>query len=135
MLKRYVDDNYQHVSSYVYAIAIKLIPSVLLTVLTTLLIIELLHAKERRKNLMNPKKDENAKMRKPSQRFLDKEKQTDRTTRMLVAVLLLFLMVEFPQAIFGMFNVIIGQTFELQCYQPLGKFRGWRAWALNKVGL
>ena len=31
----------------------------------------------------------------------DKEKQTDRTTRMLIAVLILFLITEFPQAVLG----------------------------------
>lgn len=115
-LINYENEKFQHISSYVYAFVLKLIPCVLLTLLSSLLIVELLKAKERRKNL-----ESNNKARKPSQRFLEKEKQADRTTRMLLAVLLLFLMVEFPQAIFGMLNIIIGKTFELECYQPLGE--------------
>ncbi|RZC39215.1 7TM GPCR Srw and/or 7tm 1 domain containing protein [Asbolus verrucosus] len=112
----YENDRYQIISSYVYGFVIKLVPCVLLTVLSCLLIVELLAAKERKKNLLNASSNK----RKPSQRFLEKEKQADRTTRMLLAVLLLFLMVEFPQAIFGMLNLIIGKKFEIECYQPLG---------------
>ncbi|XP_068903639.1 G-protein coupled receptor dmsr-1-like [Tenebrio molitor] len=116
----YKSEYLQNLSSYIYSFVIKLIPCILLTVLSCLLIVELVRAKERRENLMKPKTEETIKMRKPSQRFLEKEKQLDRTTRMLLAVLLLFLMVELPQAILGLLNVVIGKAFELQCYQMLG---------------
>ncbi|KAJ8966880.1 hypothetical protein NQ317_000307 [Molorchus minor] len=114
------------ISLYVYGVVIKLVPCILLTVLSTLLIIELLAAKERRKKLLRPAvvpDEENGIVkRKVQQRHLDKEKQADRTTKMLLAVLLLFLMVEFPQAIFGLLNHIVGEKFDKECYQPLGKF-------------
>ncbi|NP_001308594.1 sex peptide receptor [Tribolium castaneum] len=115
----YESEYSQYISSSVYAIAMKLVPCILLTVLSSLLIVEILKAKERRKKLMTPKPDETAAMRKPSQRCLEKVKQADRTTMMLLAVLLLFLLVEFPQAIFGLLNVVIGKTFEVECYQKL----------------
>lgn len=54
------------------------------------------------------------------QRQIEKEQQTDRTTRMLLAVLLLFLITEFPQAILGLLSVLIGEQFDMQCYRPLG---------------
>lgn len=41
---------------------------------------------------------------------------------MLLAVLLLFLITEFPQGILGVMGVMLGQTFMLQCYFKLGKF-------------
>ncbi|EDW50189.1 GM14482 [Drosophila sechellia] len=52
-------------------------------------------------------------------KLLEKEKQTDRTTRMLLAVLLLFLVTEFPQGIMGLLNVLLGDAFFLQCYLKL----------------
>lgn len=109
------------ISNYVYGIVIKLLPCIFLTVLSALLIVELLKAKERRKKLMNPQTKDGGAKKKVNQRHLEKEKQADRTTRMLLAVLLLFLMVEFPQAVFGVLNNIVGIKFEMECYQPLGK--------------
>lgn len=110
------------ISFYVYGVVIKLVPCILLTVLSILLIIELLAAKERRKKLLNPTADNGVVKKKIQQRHLDREKQADRTTKMLLAVLLLFLMVEFPQAIFGLLNHIVGEKFDRECYQPLGKY-------------
>jgi len=55
-------------------------------------------------------------------KLLEKEKQTDRTTRMLLAVLLLFLVTEFPQGIMGLLNVLLGDAFFLQCYLKLSKY-------------
>lgn len=51
----------------------------------------------------------------------DKEKQTDRTTRMLLAVLLLFLITELPQAILGLLSAA-SEEFYMNCYQKLGEF-------------
>jgi hypothetical protein len=64
----------------------------------------------------------NFKKSRRSSKVLDKERQTDRTTRMLLAVLVLFLVTEFPQGIFGMLNIIYGWTFYKNCYSKLGKF-------------
>lgn len=47
---------------------------------------------------------------------------TDRTTRMLLAVLLLFLTTEFPQGILGLLSALLGYNFFTQCYLKLGKF-------------
>ncbi|KAJ1532349.1 hypothetical protein ONE63_000953 [Megalurothrips usitatus] len=56
----------------------------------------------------------------PSQRLVEKEKQTDRTTKMLLAVLLLFLITEAPQGLLGLFSVLIGNQFFGECYVKLG---------------
>ena len=40
---------------------------------------------------------------------------------MLVAVLLLFLITEFPQGIFGLLNVILGRRFFRTCYHLFGE--------------
>lgn len=49
------------------------------------------------------------------------ERRADRTTRMLVAVLLLFLITEFPQGIFALRIGILGRCFFLSCYQSFGE--------------
>ncbi|XP_061394104.1 G-protein coupled receptor dmsr-1-like, partial [Musca vetustissima] len=50
---------------------------------------------------------------------IDKAKQTDRTTQMLLAVLMLFLITELPQGIMGLLNTILGEAFFMQCYLKL----------------
>lgn len=115
---------------WIYSVVIKLIPCVALTILSMQLIGALLEAKRRRRQLTrnNVKCMEtlvNGKMvEKPAQKnskTLEKEKQTDRTTRMLLAVLLLFLTTEFPQGILGLLSATMGPTFFMECYLKLGE--------------
>lgn len=116
---------------WMYSILIKLIPCLALTVLSLRLIGALLEAKRRRKQLMNANgmktlingKAVEGNANRRNTKSLEKEKQTDRTTRMLLAVLLLFLITEFPQAILGLLSVdlLLGRAFYLQCYLKLGK--------------
>lgn len=73
----------------------------------------MLETKKRRQKLTSSLNRKNAKN-------LDKEKQTDRTTRMLLAVLILFLLTEVPQGILGLLNLILGEKFFRDCYQRLG---------------
>lgn len=120
-LTSYESEVLKLIGFYVYGVVIKLIPCILLTLLSSLLIVKLLEAKKRIRNLRNPVVKEESKVR-TRQKHLEKEKQADRTTKMLLAVLLLFLMVEFPQAILGLLNHIIGNVFEKECYRPLGQY-------------
>ncbi|KAH8380623.1 hypothetical protein KR009_011849, partial [Drosophila setifemur] len=121
----------QNATFLIYSVVIKLIPCIALTILSVRLIMALLEAKRRRKMLTskpiapaasNGTKSLNGK---PAERprknskALEKEKQTDRTTRMLLAVLLLFLITEFPQGIMGLLNALLGEAFYLQCYLRL----------------
>lgn len=101
------------VNFWVYSVVIKIIPCVALTVLSLRLICALLDAKKRREKLTSGSRK--------STRVMDKERQTDRTTRMLLAVLLLFLLTEFPQGILGVLSVILGQRFFRDCYIRLGE--------------
>lgn len=123
---------------WMYSVVIKLLPCLALTILSLRLILALMEAKKRRKMLTtatlvrtddkyfennhnldvtNGKKN----VKKKSSRLLDKERQTDRTTRMLLAVLLLFLLTEFPQGVLGLLSVILGGGFFRTCYVKLGK--------------
>lgn len=49
------------------------------------------------------------------------DKRTDRTTRMLVAVLLLFLITEIPQGILGLLSAALGDCFFRNCYHKFGE--------------
>jgi hypothetical protein len=41
---------------------------------------------------------------------------------MLIAVLLLFLITEFPQGIIGLMSAVLHQDFFLVCYQKVGQY-------------
>ncbi|XP_029406814.2 probable G-protein coupled receptor 139 [Bactrocera dorsalis] len=112
----------------IYSVLIKLIPCIALTILSVRLIVALLEAKRRRKMLtsnaangMKPIVNGKVLEQRPrkNSKTLEKEKQTDRTTRMLLAVLLLFLITEFPQGIMGLLNTMLGDAFLMQCYLKL----------------
>lgn len=115
---------------WMYSMLIKFIPCCALTILSLRLIGAMLEAKRRRKQLMNANgmqtlvngKAIEGNLNRRNVKSLEKEKQTDRTTRMLLAVLLLFLITEFPQSILGLLSVILGPPFLMQCYLKLGKF-------------
>lgn len=49
------------------------------------------------------------------------QSQSDRTTRMLLAILILFLITEFPSGILALASGIFGEPFFLNVYQPLGE--------------
>ncbi|EDW69757.1 G-protein coupled receptor dmsr-1 [Drosophila virilis] len=113
----------------IYSVLIKLIPCIALTILSVRLIMALLEAKRRRKKLTSKPAASNgtktlvngksAERPRKNSKTLEKEKQTDRTTRMLLAVLLLFLITEFPQGILGLLNSVLGNEFLMQCYLRL----------------
>lgn len=112
---------------WLYSIVIKIIPCIALTIFSIIIIGALLEAKRRRKKLTSNsaglKVMTNGKTVECSKNKLsDKEKQTDRTTRMLLAILLLFLITEFPQGILGVLSVLLGQPFFISCYVKLGEF-------------
>lgn len=47
------------------------------------------------------------------------ESNSDRTTQTLLAVLLLFLITEFPQGILGILSGVLGDDFFNSCYLPI----------------
>jgi hypothetical protein len=96
---------------WIYSVIIKLIPCIALSYLSLQLIRALYEAKRRKAKLTGNL----------SIKLLTKKKQADRTTKMLIAVLLLFLITEFPQAIMGMFSAMLHKDFYHHCYQKLGE--------------
>lgn len=123
------------INFWIYSVVIKLIPCMALTVLSIKLVKVLLEAKRRRKQLTtkntaikmgNGKEHRSCQKPKKKRKGTDKERQTDRTTRMLLAVLLLFLVTELPQGILGLLSVILGTKFFNTCYVMLGKYDTYR---------
>lgn len=109
---------------WTYSVFIKLLPCLILTVISYWLVKALCRAKKRKQILRGyntcPTKQPAAEM--AERRPTKSERRTDRTTKMLVAVLLLFLITEFPQGILGLLSGILGKQFFLYCYHLTGNF-------------
>lgn len=121
----YINDNYKDVSFWIYSVVLKLVPCVLLTHLSQKLITVLLETKKRRTLLMNSNLRLNhitSGAKNVLNKKFEKDKQADRTSGMLVAILLLFLLTEFPQAILGLLSATKGDRFFKECYSPLGRY-------------
>lgn len=120
---QYTNEFYARLSFWLYTVVIKLVPCILLTILSTKLVLVLLETQKRKNRLLGqnvPMKNINQDD-KPIILAKKKDKQADRTSGMLVAVLLLFLITEFPQAILGLLSATVGESFHNECYTPLGK--------------
>ncbi|GLH00031.1 Sex peptide receptor [Gryllus bimaculatus] len=104
------------INFWTYSVLIKLLPCAALTALSLRLVCALLEAKRRRETLQGA-----AKSGPGARRGADKSRQTDRTTRMLLAVLLLFLATELPQGLLGLMSGLRGRDFFEQCYSRLGE--------------
>ncbi|KAK3702089.1 hypothetical protein RRG08_010639 [Elysia crispata] len=97
---------------WIQAILVKLLPCLLLAVLSILLIKQMKDAEKRRKKLMNKS---NSKAEDDSRRH----RKTNRTTKMLVTVVVLFVLTETPQGILQLLGGIIDGFFS-KVYVPLG---------------
>ncbi|GFN75866.1 sex peptide receptor-like [Plakobranchus ocellatus] len=97
---------------WIQAILVKLLPCLLLAVLSILLIKQMKDAEKRRKKLMN---NSNSKAEDDSRRH----RKTNRTTKMLVTVVVLFVLTETPQGILQLLGGIIDRFFS-EVYGPLG---------------
>ena len=104
-------ENHEMLYLWIYSIIIKLLPCITLTYLSLQLVKALYEAKKRKEKLTGN----------ISIKLLSKKKQADRTTKMLIAVLLLFLITEFPQGIMGLLSAFLHKEFYHFCYQKLGK--------------
>lgn len=91
------DSIVHNINFYIQAIAIKLIPCVMLTILTFLLIYAMHQAYKRRMTLKNQGKKEES----------DRHHEHNRTTGMLLAVVVLFLITELPQGILNLLIIFI----------------------------
>ncbi|XP_065209233.1 G-protein coupled receptor dmsr-1-like isoform X1 [Planococcus citri] len=100
-------------SMILYGIIMKVVPTVVLSVYSYKLIVALLRAKKRRKELT-------ATMYERTNSTNTKQKQSaDRTTKMLLVVLVLFFISEMPHGICCILSIIFGYKFMAGCYAYL----------------
>ena len=112
-LENKTDEFMYHFNFWIQAILVKLVPCIGLTILSCLLVRTMKAAEKRRKNLRG------AKSKKDNGEDSGRDRKTNRTTRMLLTVVFLFLLTEFPQ---GILNLLCGilPNFEEEIYQSLG---------------
>ncbi|ENN77594.1 G-protein coupled receptor dmsr-1 [Dendroctonus ponderosae] len=118
----YPNDPFQ-LSIWVYSLLLKLLPCVLLTVLSYKIITALLETRRRRIKLLTSCQplDDLSRSSMSNRVHVYKDTQADRTTKMLLAVLFLFLLTEFPQGIMGQISAIYGDAFLKECYSAFGE--------------
>ncbi|XP_016843472.1 sex peptide receptor isoform X2 [Nasonia vitripennis] len=102
---------------WLLGVLVKLLPCFVLTVISCRLIQALYKAKTRRR-LLRPLDGQLTDTPATGGRS---ERRADRTTRMLVAVLLLFLITEIPQGVLGLLSALLGDCFFRSCYHSLGE--------------
>ncbi|NP_001280662.1 probable G-protein coupled receptor B0563.6 isoform X1 [Tribolium castaneum] len=103
---------------WVYGVFLKLLPCVFLTVITFWLIKTLLKAKKQRQVVRTYDQANEIEI---DCRLSKSERCANRTTKMLVIVLFLFLITEIPQGIFALLIGIKGKQLFLKCYQIYGE--------------
>lgn len=102
-------DTIDKMNKMIQAIMFKIVPCVLLTILTILLVKAMHKAHKKRMALKNQGRREES----------DRHGEHNRTTGMLLAVVVLFLMTEFPQGILTIMGLIREAIF-YEIYLPLG---------------
>lgn len=107
---------------WMYSVLMKLVPCIALTVLSTALVRALCEADERRRRLKaRPNSQAGAASgNTPAEPPSANQRSSDRTTRMLLAVLLLFLITEFPAGILSLLSGILGDSFFERYYLRVG---------------
>uniref|UniRef100_A0A2A4J3Q2 G-protein coupled receptors family 1 profile domain-containing protein n=1 Tax=Heliothis virescens TaxID=7102 RepID=A0A2A4J3Q2_HELVI len=110
---------------WIYSVFIKLIPCVVLSILSVLLILKMKSSDRRRQKLLKKSaittnEGEKARLNDDGGKRGGGGGRTDRTTRMLVALLGLFLATELPQALFGLLTAIAPHLFQV-CYYAFGE--------------
>jgi hypothetical protein len=109
------------INFWIYAVLIKLLPCCILTVISFWLIRTLFNAKKRKQVLRSCECYALTEIGRPRPDASKSERSADRTTKMLVAVLIMFLITEFPQGIFAFMIGIKGKYLFLECYQLFGE--------------
>ncbi|CAB3231712.1 unnamed protein product [Arctia plantaginis] len=107
------------INFWVHAVVIKLLPCCILTVISLWLIREVYSANQHQKKIRVYNKCPTS--NKTVKRQCKADRRMNRTTKMLVAVLLLFLVTELPQGILGLLSGLLGRCFFKRCYDLFGE--------------
>lgn len=108
----------QKFNFWVQAIFVKLLPCFLLTVFSVLLVRTMSDAEKRRKKMMTKNSVADGETQ-PIGTSSKRSRRSQRTTRMLLTVVILFLVTETPQGIMNLLSGLI-QDFFHHIYTPLG---------------
>lgn len=103
---------------WLYAVVLKLIPCIILAIISVALIKALHSTTQRREKLQNFTNNLNTKKNAKLRRI---RRRADRSSHMLIAILFLFLLTEFPQSILGLLSGILGRCFFKNCYHVFGE--------------
>ncbi|KAK6177407.1 hypothetical protein SNE40_015514 [Patella caerulea] len=103
--------SYEQFVRWLFGVVIKILPCILLTVLSTLIIIAMHHAKKRRSRLLG--------MVKRASDHDHASSEHNRTTMMLVTVVLFFVITELPQGILALISAV-NKEFWDKVYVNLG---------------
>ncbi|KAL1502261.1 hypothetical protein ABEB36_007427 [Hypothenemus hampei] len=103
-----------------YSIFLKLLPCVILIVISMWLIRTLFRAKKGRQVLKSYDNNMLISNGKDAKKHTKYERRADRTTKMLVAILFLFLLTELPQGLFALVIALKGKELFVTCYQHYG---------------
>lgn len=114
---------------WIHSVIIKLVPCFILTIISLILVHVLCQATKRKQKLkgyshgngpVNGKQPLNG-TGPTILRASKADRRADRTTTLLVAVLLLFLITEFPQGILGLMSGLSTKCFFQKCYAIFGE--------------
>ena len=107
----FITERYRVVNFWLFGVVLKVVPCVLLTVLSGLLVRAMRSADRRRRRLLNAGRRAES----------DRAGERNRTTAMLVAVVLCFVSTEMPQGILAFLSGVDSRIFA-SVYVPLGDF-------------
>lgn len=122
MILYHVDSDHEgqlyQINFWIHAVVIKLLPCCILTGISLWLIREVNSANQHQKKVRvyNTCATNN-----PGKRQNKADRRANRTTKMLIAVLVLFLVTELPQGILGLLSGLLGRCFFKGCYDLFGE--------------
>lgn len=100
-----------------FSVVLKLLPCVMLSFVSIRLVYSLFKTKQRTKRILTrTASGRNRRIRTRSSRMVY---LTGRMTKMLLTLLILFLITEFPQGVLGLMSALLGQRFFKKCYMPV----------------
>lgn len=102
---------------WLYAVIIKLLPCIILIIISIALIKALHKTTKRQQKLQTS----TTTLTNRSIKLQKIRRKVDRSSHMLIAILFLFLLTEFPQCILGILSGILGRCFFKNCYHLFGE--------------
>ncbi|CAG2163501.1 unnamed protein product [Oppiella nova] len=130
------DELLQKLNFWVFSVLLKLIPCVLLTILSLALVRVLVEANKRKQRLLSSNIPMKNHMKNDSNSLVTtntspknsceksarnaSQQSSDRTTKMLIAILIMFLVCEFPSGILALLSGIFGKIFFNNVYNKFG---------------